>query len=189
MTIRAGSATPVHTPHTKALLAFEENLDSIMHMLKLANHQIVLMRAQAAHASRVAATLPKKGDDLTAKPGQAKLVRSVNRLTRSLKTLEATIDGLHTITLWQVVMLVTCVEAYLQDVLAAAASVDPELMSKSEQTALYADVVTATSLEALSNDLRARWARGWVNDGGPTRWIDRRGKMGRQDIQTTLGAA
>jgi hypothetical protein len=70
------------------------------------------------------------------------------------------------VTLWQVVMLVTCVEAYLQDVLSAAASVDPDLMSKSEHVARYADVVAASSLEALADSLRAQWARGWLSNGG-----------------------
>ena len=84
-------------------------------------------------------------------------------------------------------MLVTCVEAYLQDVLTAAAGVDPELTSKSEQRALYADVIAATSLDALANDLRARWARGWVDDGGPSRWIERLGKMGARGYPDDLG--
>lgn len=114
-------------------------------------------------------------------------MRSINRLTRSLKTLEVRIEGFHTITLWQVVMLVTCAEAYLQDVLTAAASVDPELMSKSEQRAPYADVIAATSLEALANDLRARWAHGWLSDGGPSRWVERLGKMGARGYPNDLG--
>ncbi len=84
-------------------------------------------------------------------------------------------------------MLVTCVETYLQDVLAAAAGVEPKLMSKSEQSASYADVVTAVSLEALANDLRARWARGWLSDGGPTRWISRLEKMGVRGYPDNLG--
>jgi hypothetical protein len=87
--------------------------------------------------------------------------------------METRLDRYQTLTLWQIVMSVTCVEAYLQDVLIAAASIDPELMSKSEQSAPYADVIAATSLEALANELRARWARNWLSDGGPRRWISR----------------
>ena len=155
MAKRAISPTPVPTPHTRALLAFEQNLESIGHMQQLSRHQVALMKAQVAKATQVA-TFAKEQRDLATKPGQTKLVRSLNRLTRLLKTLEVRIEGFQTITRWQVVMLVTCVEAYLQDVLTAAASVDPELMSKSEQRAPYADVITAASLEALANDLRAR---------------------------------
>jgi hypothetical protein len=186
MAKRAITPTPVPTPHTRALLAFEENLESIRHMLKLSRHQLVLMNAQLTKANQ-SATFAKALVDLAKNPGQTKLVRSLNRLTRSLNTFTVTMEGFHTIKRWQVVMLVTCVEAYLQDVLTAAASADPELMSKSEQRAPYADVIAATSLEALANDLRARWARGWLSDGGPSRWIERLGKMGARGYPNDLG--
>jgi hypothetical protein len=149
-------------------------------MTKLSYHEVVLMSAQATRV----ATFVKERSDLATKPGQAKLVRSLNRFS---KALEVRTERVQTITRWQVVMLVTCVEAYLQDVLTAAASVDPELMSKSEQRAPYADVITAASLEALANDLRARWARGWLSDGGPSRWIERLGKMGARGYPDDLG--
>jgi hypothetical protein len=83
-------------------------------------------------------------------------------------------------------MSVTCVEAYLQDLLSVAASVDPELMSESQQLAPYADVIAATSLTELANELRARWARGWLSDGGPTRWISRLERMGARGYPVDL---
>lgn len=184
--MRAVSPTPVPTPHTRALLAFEQNLDSIGHMQKLALHQMALIKAQVAKATQVAA-LAKEQKDFATKTGKIKLARSVDRLTRAVNTLVIMMEGFNTLTLWQVVMVVTCVEAYLQDALAAAASVDPELMSKSEQRAPYADVVAATSLEVLAKDLRARWARGWLSDGGPSRWIERLTRMGARGYPNDLG--
>jgi hypothetical protein len=186
--MRAVSPTPVPTPHTRAFLAFEQNLDNIGHMQKLTLHQLALMKAQVAKASQVSKvlTVAKEQRALATKLGMTNLGRLLNRLDRSLNTLNFRIEGFQTITLWQVVMLVTCVEAYLQDVLAAAASVDPEFMSKSEQCAPYADVIAATSLEALANDLRARWARGWLSDGGPGRWIERLSKMGARGYPNDL---
>jgi hypothetical protein len=83
-------------------------------------------------------------------------------------------------------MLVTCVEAYLQDVLAGAAAVDPTLMSKSEQSAAYSDVIEAASLQALGDKLRDQWARAWLSRGGPTRWIDRLEKMGARGYPSNL---
>lgn len=184
--MRAVSPTPVSTPHTRALLALEENLESIGHMQKLTRHQLALLKAQVAKANRVA-TFALEQRALATKPGNTKLTRSLHRLARSLKTLNFRMEGLQTITLWQVVMLVTCFEAYLQDVLTAAAGVDPGLMSESEQRAQYSDVIAATSVDALANELRARWARGWVRDGGPSRWIERLGKMGARGYPNDLG--
>lgn len=73
----------------------------------------------------------------------------------------------------------------MQDVLTVAASVDPELMSKSEQSALYPEVIAATSLEALANDMRARWAHGWLH-GGPSQWVSRLAKMGARGYPDDL---
>jgi hypothetical protein len=79
---------------------------------------------------------------------------------------------------WFAVMLVTITETYLQDVLAFAAEVDPTLMAKSGQTAEYSEILAAHSIGELVEELRARWARGFLDDGGPTRWIDRLTRMG-----------
>ena len=174
------------------MLALEQNLDSITHMVKLSTHEVVMLAAQT---TRLTTFVGKECDlaktHFAAKPGQAQAKRVLAKMRRSLdlfdKTLKTRIERFQTITLWQVVMLVTCVEAYLQDVLTTAASVDPELMSKSEQHAAYGNVIGAASLEALANELRARWARSWLCDGGPTRWIVRLGKMGARGYPEDLG--
>jgi len=106
-------------------------------------------------------------------------VRTLERsLRRFDKTLTKRLARMGTIRLWQVVVLVTCVEAYLQDVLSAAARVDPTLMATSGQQASYAAVIAATSLEDLANELRGHWARGWLEKGGPARWLGDLVKMG-----------
>jgi len=79
---------------------------------------------------------------------------------------------------WYGVMLVTVAETYLQDVLAFAAELDPSLMAKSEASARYEDVIAADSVQDLADELRARWARGFVDDGGPRRWTERLTRMG-----------
>jgi hypothetical protein len=176
------------TSHTKAWVAFEKNLDSIAHMVALMHRESAsLMAASARHAShvkRVITEVARLKTSLGKSPGLllpplkkalAKLLRSSERNKRTRQTGR---ERLGTATLWQVVMLVTCVEAYLQDLLAIAASVDPKLMDKSQQVAPYTDVISATSLDALASELRARWALGWLSDGGPTRWISRLKKMG-----------
>ena len=173
--MRAKSNTSVSTPHTRAWLAFDQNLETITHMVHLGGGEIKLLKAET---TRVTNFLQKKGDHWT-KADIAKLQRFVN-------TVQVRIKRYGTANLWQVVMLVTCVEAYLQDLLSAAASAGPELMRDSQQLASYADVIATASLDELADMLRARWARGWLSDGGPTRWISRLKKMGARGFPTDL---
>jgi hypothetical protein len=148
-------------------------------MIYLGGREIRLIKAKATRLERF---LHKIGD-LKTKENTAKLVRSAQHFANGI---QPQLERYGTTTLWQVVMLVTCVEAYLQDVLTAAASIGPELMNESQQKVPYADVIAANSLEELSNEMRARWARGWLRDGGPTRWISRLGKMGARCYPTDL---
>ena len=181
------ATTSASRPHTKAWAAFEQNLDSIMHMLALVSReQAFIQTASTRFTTSVARvttevarlkTLVGKSPALALLPlltAVAKLTRSSERYKRTRQTGR---ERMATATLWQVVMLVTCVEAYLQDLLAIAASADPRLMVESQQLAPYADVISATSLDELASELRARWARGWLSDGGPTRWISRIKRM------------
>ena len=172
------------------MLSLEANLDSVMHMLEVIEREVVALKAQAARLKLSMIKELELGKKHLAERPQvhvklmlAKLLRSANRFQKKLETRT---ERFQTITLWQVVMLVTCVEAYLQDVLTTAASVDPELMNKSEQCAQYADIIGSTSLDALANELRARWARGWLSGGGPTRWIERLKKMGARGYPSDL---
>jgi len=144
-------------PHTSAWMAFEQNLGSISHMLALSNREAVRLKRQAVRMTGLFTPTP----DLTAALTRKKLLRSLKRF---LKTVSTGFERFQTISLWQIVMLVTCVEAYLQDVLAAAAAVDPQLMDNSEQHATYPDVIDATSLDALAAVMRTRWARNWWAD-------------------------
>jgi hypothetical protein len=167
-------------PHTSAWMAFEQNLGSISHMLALSHREAVRLKRQAVRTTGLFTPTP----DLTAALTKKKLLRSLKRF---LKTVSTGIERFQTISLWQIVMLVTCVEAYLQDVLAAAAAVDPQLMHNSEQHARYPDVIDATSLDALAAVMRTRWARNWLNPGGPTRWIGQLTKMGVSGYPSNLG--
>ena len=182
------ATTSASRPHTKAWAAFEQNLDSIAHMFALRRRELASIETAttrfATSVTRMTSevtrlkTLVGNSPDLPLLPlvtVVAKLLRSAERYKRTRQTGR---ERLATATLWQVVMLVTCVEAYLQDLLAIAASADPRLMVESQQLAPYADVISATSLDELASELRARWARGWLSDGGPTRWISRIKRMG-----------
>jgi hypothetical protein len=186
------SRTSPASVHTAAWIAFEQNLDTISHMLVLTRREFLKMqsalkRSNKAAARALGATKATKDSPETrlsgAKRGMKHLTRSINA---SLNVVDEGLDRVKTMHLWQVVMLVTCVEAYLQDVFAAAAAADGELMSKSEQMATYPEILAAGSLKELASELRMRWARGWVSDGGPTRWIERLEKMGARGFPPDL---
>ena len=98
MAKRTITPTPVPTPHTRALLAFEQNLDSIIHMLRLSEHEVALTKSATDRAHRVV-HLAKVRIDIATKSGQdrinigtklrdAKLVESLNHLSRVLETLK-----------------------------------------------------------------------------------------------------
>jgi hypothetical protein len=86
--------------------------------------------------------------------------------------------GLVTIFGLMPVLMVTIVEAYLKDVLIYAAGMLPTLMEQSEQTASYRDVLSAQSLQEVINELRGRWAKQFVDKGGPTGWMKSLEAMG-----------
>ena len=188
--------TSASGPHTKAWVAFEQNLDSIANMLALVQREHAFVKASSTRfATSVAGvstattrltTLVGKSPDLPLLPLEAAVAKFIRSSQRYKKIRQTWDKQMETATLWQVVMLVTCVEAYLQDLLALAARVDPKLMDKSQQVAPYADVISATSLDELANELRTRWARGWLSGGGPTRWISRLEAMGARGYSNEL---
>jgi hypothetical protein len=87
------------------------------------------------------------------------------------------------------VLMVAVTEAYLKDVLVYAAGMDPTLMERSEQSASYNDVLNATSLAAVIEQLRRQWAKTFIDSGGPAVWIKSLQKMGARGYRTeTIGA-
>lgn len=178
-------------PRTQASIAFVENLEGIKHLSDVGYRERILIRSAAARLLSFGKSVLQSHDlkDSSAvKKNLAALAKLQRSSTRFGKTLDTRLARLRTLTLWQVVMLVTCVEAYLLDLLATAARLDPDRMSQSQQVAAYADVIAATSLDALANELRVRWARNWLNDGGPTRWISRLEKMGARKYPNGLAS-
>jgi hypothetical protein len=87
---------------------------------------------------------------------------------------------------WSTVILATCVETYLQDVLVFCAGLDSKLMGDARQTATYEEITAARSTEELAEQMRAKWARNWVDDGGPARWVDRLKRMGARGYTESL---
>jgi hypothetical protein len=87
------------------------------------------------------------------------------------------------------VLMVAITEAYLKDVLVYAAGMDPTLMERSEQSALYNDLLNATSLEDAKEQLRHKWARSFTDSRGPAAWIKSLQKMGARGYRTETSGA
>jgi hypothetical protein len=176
-------------PHTAAWITLEDNLEMVGHILLYTRQEARALEKLANSGSHKFVTIMKsvEGNDPANRDSIAK---SITKLTGELKRIETKRDEImarfDTTNMWQVVMLVTCAEAYLQDVLEAAAALDVDLMNESEQAAKYEDVISAPSLGALALELRRRWARRWLEGGGPTSWITRLTKMGARGYPPDL---
>lgn len=47
------------------------------------------------------------------------------------------------------------------------AKVNPSIMESSQQSASYAEVVSSESIDDLKEEMQFRWARNFIDDGGP----------------------
>jgi hypothetical protein len=98
---------------------------------------------------------------------------ALDRLAQKVRDESAEIQSqVGTMSRWVGVILVTITEAYLHDVLTEVARQEPSIMNDTKQAAVYAEVVEFTSIEELAEEMRSRWARNFVDKGGPRRWIE-----------------
>lgn len=151
--------------HSEAADRYEENSRRFMMLLKAVNS------AWTPVTERMEALRPQLDD---AEPGDD-VDRALDDVIAQGEEVSALVGFAFQ---WYVVMFVTFAEAYLEDVLAASARLDASVMQRSDQRASYEDVQAASSIAELESALRHRWARNFVDDGGPTRWVERLTKMG-----------
>lgn len=100
-----------------------------------------------------------------------------------LKPVQQLNEGLLILNQWIPVLLVTIVEAYLKDVRIFEAKVNPAIMESSDQSVTYGEVVRSLSINDLAEEMQSRWARNFVDDGGPARWIDKLTRMGARSYE------
>ena len=168
---------PSKEQHTTAYAALEVNIKAVTHISVMSTRDL---QALLITLRRFEKSIPKIVEP------QARVSDISRRGKRLVGAISTHVDRLNVATLWQVVMLVTCVEAYLQDILAFAAEADPGLMSTHEQVATYSTIASAHSLDDLARSLREKWARNWVNDGGPSKWLSRLHRMGLRGLAEDL---
>lgn len=136
------------------MVTLKENLKSVRHFNALVHRDALTFRAAAKRASTTVARHP----DLTRPRSRRAVLRSGGRL---IKTIETHGGRITTMYLWEVVLLVTCVEAYLHDALAAAARIDPSLMGPAAARS------AAGPDEPSPED---NWADRWMRYKGPKGW-------------------
>jgi hypothetical protein len=130
-----------------------------------------LLAAMEAYHSTVTPALDDLVNDIDSADWDARF--------RDLKLRSAKVRQTHAFANeWYVVMQVTFTETYLHDVLCEVATIDESVMKDSQQTIPYAQLLAATSREAALAEMRSRWARGFVDDGGPARWLQKLERMG-----------
>jgi hypothetical protein len=177
---KAGSS-PVSTEvRTPAYGNFDINTDKLHHLLLFMGvgekgfEREVFEDLKNVRA-RIASIRRGIGDDVHAVIPSGDLRPALDSV---IERINAHYSGRKVVVEWLPVMMVTTVEAYLLDVLAYAAGIDPSLMERSEQSVSYAELTTASSLEEVMTELRYRWAKNFIEKGGPYSWIARLTKMG-----------
>jgi len=193
----ASSPSDESRARTPAYASFESSTDKVVHLMqfilrgmrsfsdeletKVAPEIERLFRPQDKEASdqETDRGAHYAEQDLSDRGKSAEMPGRVQRISDILlEPFKQFMDGFLTVREWIPVLLVTTVEAYLKDVLIYQAKVDPAIMESTGQTASYGEVVRARSIGELTEELQSRWARKFVDDGGPDRWIKRLTKMG-----------
>jgi len=166
---------------TPAYASFESSTDKLFHLLQFILRGLQDFSDEFKTAiAQLGRPQGKEGSDQEARNSAEMMNERAQRLSDTLlKPIKQFTGGFLTVNEWIPVLLVTTVEAYLEDVLVYAARVDPAIMESSRLTVPYADVVTARSLEELKEKLPPRWAGKFLYDHrGPDSWIKKLTKMG-----------
>jgi hypothetical protein len=151
---KVGSSPTSSKPRTPAYTIFDSNTDKLLHLLTFVGGGVKgmsknitdVLRKDVDRLEEGITQIECKVDDTNVKVSN--LVESFFSQCQVQEQVVALTSSVMTIIDWMPVMIVTTVEAYLIDVLAYAASIDPTLMQRSEQSASYAELTTASSLEA-----------------------------------------
>jgi hypothetical protein len=176
---------------TPAYASFESNTRNLSHLLRFILRGVQGFREEletklepeftsiATEIAQVGRPQGKEASDQEARNSEEMINDLVQKLSDTLlRPVKQFMGGFLTVREWIPVLLVTTVEAYLKDVFIYAAKVDPAIMESSRRIVTYEEVIRARSLEELKERLPARWARNFLDDGGPDIWIKRLTNMG-----------
>src|SRR5215831_10569391 len=165
---------------SKALAAFETNLDHINWLFSLLINAPIAMQSAVKDAiARMKAELPKL--DLQ---GQKYFLEKIEHaMGPTQRTLGL---GRTFLTNWMLVMIITFVEAYLEDFLVMIVQLNPTWCS-SEATLSFEDLSDNCTVDSLRNKIYRRWAKGILRSGKPKDWIRRLESFGVRGYRDNLG--
>jgi hypothetical protein len=174
-------------PRTPAFATFDSNTDKLLHLLrfKVRGSKHFVEELQRVIEPKVTALCmeiaqPRSSSALpTSQPTEIAQRLSSDVVAPITKFVNASL----TFYQWLPVIIVTIVETYLKDVRVFQAQVDPAVMESSHQKVMYAEVLQAQSINDLVKEMQGRWARNFVDDGGPTRWIKSLTNMGARGYE------
>ena len=165
----------------EAFHAFASNLQSLLELFRVFDaaldavnaNELPRLRKQFEESS-------KRADDVlkSPQPSQELYFNEIREAATAVGEHLILRDTANMQSSWYVVMIVTATEAYLQDVLAEVAAIDSALVDDSEQKLSYRAIRKFDSLDALKASVRNKWAKSFLNHGGPTAWIKRLKGMG-----------
>jgi hypothetical protein len=176
-----GSDQETHTPPYNN--SFSPNTEKLRHLL---NFLTIAVTEYQARLTAQVTDVSAKVASLTPPIGEAnEIIKSLEGLVEAMNEL---VGGVLVVNEVMPVLFVAVVEAYLKDVLIFAAGVDASLMERTEQTVPYKNALKADSLEDLMLDFRSKWARKFVDSGGPTHWIESLEAMGARGYGSDTAA-
>lgn len=178
--------------HTLAFSNFESNLDKLVHICSFLTYESESSRKIISQKLENIQTLI---DNTVDEPINASMSNKEINIASKFNDVEKTLfkdlekhmvvkeAARNSIYEWMAVITVTIVEVYLVDVLSYVASIDPTHMEKSEQSIFYSKLLQASSLEELVSEMQIKWAKNFINDGGPQHWINKLTKWGAREYQ------
>jgi hypothetical protein len=154
-------------PKTEAMKNFEANLDPLLILIKRLEPERMLRDGEAAiqEIQKWRQTNFKDTDSV------------VTAATKFSSTVTEFLAVHELVFNWMSVMLVTFLEAYMEEGLISLAEKNPGLLKDAPPIA-PARALEVNSLEELRDELRQQWAHGKLRPGGPETWVKRLTGMG-----------
>jgi hypothetical protein len=168
---------------SKALVALEMNLDHIKRITALIKRDSRTASDIFSDASNLISAMKAELANLDCQ----QQMHSLEQIKVSLTPIRELVFGWKFLSDWMVVMLVTFVEAYLEDFLVMAVRLNPGWF-RSEAAISYNDLLDESTIESLRDKIRRRWARKVLRSDGPSKWIGRLARYGIQGYREHLGA-